>query len=87
MSLGDHARDWDGSGYRAAGLTLTDDEVRALVRNATINTTPADTLTTALTVMERLRYHAEELINEERSGRRYEVPTDPALETGCEGCE
>lgn len=78
---------WDGNGP-SLGFTLSDDDVLALVRNTCIDSTPADTYMPAIRAYQHLQNRAEEILNEQRANRQNTlIPADPALDTGCEGCE
>jgi len=61
---------WDGAGHHSAGLTLTDDEVLALAATVTVNTMLPHHLSAALRGYNKIAERAEELINEQRAGRR-----------------
>lgn len=62
---------WDGNGPTPP-FSLTDDEVRALVRNiAYMSTTPADTFGDAMRAYQKLQARAEEIINAERARRHH----------------
>lgn len=78
---------FDGNGPRLS-FGLDDGEVLALVRAGTITLdSNSPQLVAAVTVWRKLQMRAEDILNEQRANSRFEIPTDPALDTGCEGCE